>query len=186
MILEVRSKHYEGQIWSFVWGEGTFRTRETARPLRWDQVWFVWELSRKLKHGGKRLGMRTEGSSCLDPEEGVCHRGGWVRQGRERASIGCSLQVSGHPHSASMSWFQQLMHAYPFWYSTHPMFLFTNSFLELFTYFDKVLVGICIVKGHRCEDEQYALKYYGKDSPNPVSFSTKHKVWPYLVGKHRR
>lgn len=66
------------------------------------------------------------------------------------------------------------------------MFLFTNSFLELFTYFDKVLVGICIVKGHRCEDEQYALKYYGKDSPNPVSFSTKHKVWPYLVGKHRR
>lgn len=65
---------------------------------------------------------------------------------------------------------QELMHYQLFWYSTHHIYLFTNSFLEFFTYFDRLLVSIYGVMCYRRRDEQHALKYYGKDSSNHVSF----------------
>lgn len=76
---------------------------------------------------------------------------------------------------------QELMHYQLFWYSTHHIYLFTNSFLEFFTYFDRLLVSIYGVMCYRRRDEQHALKCYGKDSPNHVSFppptAPKHKAW---------
>lgn len=138
MIFEARSKRGEGQTCRCCFSLSNQRNNKGLRRITFGTFGKRQGSWNKV---GKWLGMKTEGS--LVPRSWQEHSPVLgtlcAKTGEWQALAVLSKYQVGHILLAIID-SQALTHYHLFWYCTHQIYLFTTSFLEFFTYTDRLLL----------------------------------------------